>query len=208
MIIDQLRERFGQDKCTGTMVGHESYIVKLLRIIQPKHFVEIGTYRGMSTALWALHCRHATTIDINELPICKEIWDFLEVSDKITHKIVASSDETDEFLANIDFDMAFIDGEHNAKAVECDFGATQKCGCVLFHDYKPDTGIYADCENQRFPDVAAIIDSLEPKPIPFGVKCNQFALWIAEGHALWQSQELLDFLEERKMMTWDDFYKE
>lgn len=208
MIIDQLREKFGDDKCKGTMVGHESYIAKLLRIIQPKNFVEIGTYRGLSTVLWAELCEHVTTIDINELPICEEVWDFMGVRDKVTYKIVANSDETAEFLASFDFDMTFIDGGHDGVSVERDFRMTQQCGCVLFHDYKPDSGIYADCDNQRFPDVSAVIDSLVPKAIPFGVKCNQFAIWIAEGHPLWQNQQLLDFLEKRKMMTWDEFYKE
>lgn len=110
--------------------------------------VEIGTYKGVSTAYIAQFANKVYTFDIRDYPEKYKVWEDLKVKDKICYYTIKGKNENflGEFepernrlnikniLGNIKFDFAFIDGEHNYKAVKDDFEMVKKCGRVLLHD--------------------------------------------------------------------------
>lgn len=119
--------------------------------------VEIGTYKGLSTALIAQFARRVHTFDTVDYREKYRIWKELKVSRNISFYLIKSrtmgkdtftsfagthiptGKEADikTILDKIKFDIAFIDGEHNYKNVKADFELVKKCGRVLFHDVDP-----------------------------------------------------------------------
>ena len=100
-----------------------------------RHAVEIGTYKGTSTALLAHYADTVTTVDkcnfIDKFPL----WIEYGVDKKIRSYMTKKNEDKGLLLATLDFDFAFVDGNHAGYAVEYDFSITEKCGRVLFHDY-------------------------------------------------------------------------
>ena len=113
--------------------------------------VEIGTYRGISAAYIAQFAKKVYTFDIVDYPEKYKMWRDLKVADRIVFNTVKGRyDSTKNFegifedndravdiksiLDGLDFDFAFIDGEHTYKNVKADFELVKKCGRVLFHD--------------------------------------------------------------------------
>lgn len=126
-------------------------------------FVEIGTFRGLSTAVLA---RFGTvhTYDIKPRPECKKVWKDEGVADRIQqHRVydrVQRSDLPDHF------DAAFIDGEHTFDAVRHDFDVVRECGRVVFDDV-----------SVQFPGVVLFVEqlkSLEPGAV---LHQGRFAVW-------------------------------
>lgn len=135
--------------------------------------VEIGTYRGCTTAALATYCNRVVTIDLahgrlernNETHDRWMFWESLGIRNVELH-LIANEKEKADALEGLDFDFAFIDGAHDALSVRRDFKLVERCGCVLFHDYEP-TG--------KHPEVAQFVDSL-PGHIEH---MDLFALWTA-----------------------------
>ena len=106
---------------------------------QPKNIIEIGTYNGLSTVLFASIAEELVyTFDI-VYRNCEYIWNLFNIRHKIDNFIGTKEqiayDIDYRFNRNqIKFDFAFIDGEHTYKAVKRDFALTERCGRVLFHD--------------------------------------------------------------------------
>jgi SAM-dependent methyltransferase len=162
---------FGADIRAGSMLSNEQWIVDLHSILRSRRVLEIGTLHGLSAALWAQFAEHVTTIDIHESAVARRIWDKLGVANKITYRVVKSNDEKRKTIAAEDFDFAFVDGDHSHTGAKIDFACVERCGAVLFHDYKPD--------NWRFRGLVKFIDSLRPLPFAFGPPSGRFALWLA-----------------------------
>jgi hypothetical protein len=127
--------------------------------------VEIGTFRGVSTAILAHYCQKVTTIDIKIFEEAVSLWRFFGVRDKIRYCCVDSDASKAQAIDEIgDFDFAFIDGLHIFDAIKTDFELVKKCGTVLFHDYgMPD-----------IPDVKIFVDTLPFKEVTIK---HPFALW-------------------------------
>jgi hypothetical protein len=98
--------------------------------------VEIGTFRGVSTACLAHYCEEVATVDIKLFEEAISLWKFFGVEPKILYCLVDSDASKAKAIDDFgDFDFAFIDGLHTYDAVEYDFSVVKKCGTVLFHDY-------------------------------------------------------------------------
>ena len=135
--IDALVARFGEGirmNSSMCMPGP-----KLSDILDGKHFkcvLEIGTWQGVSAAILAEHADSVITLDIESRPEPEQVWAMFGVQDKIHRMIVANDEQKAAVVRCLDFDMAFIDANHDRQHVWLDFAITrEKCGNILFHDY-------------------------------------------------------------------------
>jgi hypothetical protein len=149
-----------------------------------RHAVEIGTCKGTSTALLAAYARHVTTFDrfnfMNKFPF----WLEYKVHDKIESHVV-NNEEKVAIIDGLDFDFAFIDGDHEFDGIAIDFEATKKCGRVLFHDYYiPGSPRDLACKwGDITPGVNRLVDSLPESEVYIE---EPFALWTAgKGGGPW-----------------------
>lgn len=145
--------------------------------------LEIGTYRGVSSAEIAQYVDRVVTIDLKhgKLEGAGEnfdrlaFWDSLGVKN-IELRLVADDAEKAAFVRGLDFDLAFIDGGHDARSVAFDFEITKRCGRILFHD-ADDNRLRAskpDAPNHVF----EFISTLPKDEVEF---IDIFALWTASG---------------------------
>lgn len=120
--------------------------------------VEIGTFWGITAAYIAQFANMVHTFDIVDHPQKYKVWRKFKVKDKISFHLVKSRDvigntfkdfegthtlagkeiDIKTIIDTIEFDFAFIDGDHNYKNVKADFELVKKCGRVLFHDIIPE----------------------------------------------------------------------
>ena len=136
-----------------SVIGDEKFH-NFFKEIKVSIVIEIGTYRGISTAYMAQFADKVYAFDIVDYPEKYKIWYDLNVSNKISFHVVNGRCEENEnfegifpknnqaieiktILDDINFDLAFIDGNHDYKNVKADFELVKKCGRVLFHDVDP-----------------------------------------------------------------------
>ena len=120
--------------------------------------VEIGTFWGVTAAYIAQFANKVHTFDIIDHPEKYKVWNDLKVKDKISFHLVKSRDMVGDTFKDfegihkltgkevdiktiidiIEFDLAFVDGDHHYKNVKADFELVKKCGRVLFHDIIPE----------------------------------------------------------------------
>ena len=100
-----------------------------------KHIVEIGTCKGIGTALLVDYADKVTTFDIKRRPTCKPLWEFLGITKKIKHMVIPNREELYKAVESLKFDLVFIDNGKQYKAIINNFRISKKCGKVLFHDY-------------------------------------------------------------------------
>lgn len=139
--------------------------------------LEIGTYRGISTAYLAGLCERVTTIDLVEGRLeqlgqhfdRRAFWRQLAI-DNIDLHLVKDDAEKAALIEQLDFDLAFIDGGKNDIAQ--DFALVRRCGAVLFHDVDRRGEVAFD----------AVIDFVESLPPAEVQVMDIFALWRARHH--------------------------
>lgn len=159
-IVEKYGERFLKQSAIRLRDGDS----RILSLIGGKHYktiIEIGTYRGISTAFLSEYCDRIVTIDICALPEeirewREQLWDDLEIKNIVTHNIF-QDEEKRGIIEKEEFDLAFVDGGHSVDSVRRDFEFVRHCGKVLFHDYGhigPDGG------ERQGNDVKKFIDSL------------------------------------------------
>ena len=143
-----------------------------------KTIVETGTYNGTTTALLAHYADKVITIDkknyIDKFPF----WIDYQVYNKIKSYIIDDDADKAELLKNIDFDFAFIDGDHSEKGVRADFELVKRCGRVLFHDYY-EVGSKLDFGAARSQGVCKVVDELPDDEVAIG---RPFAYWEKSGY--------------------------
>jgi predicted O-methyltransferase YrrM len=111
------------------------YIFKKL-VTKPINLaIETGTYKGTGTAMLARYATNVITIDVKNYIEKYAFWLELGLYDKIESYIVEDEEDKADFLGRVNFDFAFIDGDHSEAGVRADFECVKKCGRVLFHDY-------------------------------------------------------------------------
>ena len=177
-VEDKIIQLMGDDFITNSMIRHEPNAEKVLRLLRPRVLLETGTFKGISTTLWAEHCETVITVDIAPRPEAFELWEKAGVSDKIASVKVLNDTAKKALIRQLSFDFAFIDGDHSGEGVRFDFECVKTASAVMFHDYKPDWGEFESCTNARFPDSARYINSLEPRRTIFGPHCSKMALWL------------------------------
>ena len=186
--------RLGNDITEGSAVDQEEILTEVLLQLRPRRILEVGTRHGISSALFARHAEMVITVDIEKSPLAyrelaREVWSAAGVAHKIKPYLAPGevgwqyNAAKADFIAAQDFDFAFIDGSHHWRDVLFDLRCVRRCGCVLFHDYKPEGGAYADCDNERYQGIADAIDALKPAAYLLGKHCSQMALWLAPDHS-------------------------
>lgn len=104
---------------------------ELLENKKYKNVVEIGTGSGLSTCMISAFVSHVYTFDVRVKNYVRDLFWDMKIKN-ITR--VISRTEIYPFIETLDFDFAFIDGDHTGEAPRLDFEAVKKCGRVLFHD--------------------------------------------------------------------------
>ena len=138
--------------------------------------LEIGTYKGVSSAVLSQHCAMVHTIDLRYGKLEQNLttwdrnafWNSLGISNVALH-LVDDDKEKADVIRTHHFDLAFIDGGHTTAAVQRDFELVKHCGRVLFHD-ADDNG------PGKKNDVHNFIKTLDQTKVVF--MDSIFALWI------------------------------
>ncbi len=135
MVMKELMKKFDKEELMreGSLPNKgEEIITHFLKKKPIKTAVEIGTFNGVSTALLARFAEKVITIDIKDRPLKHKIWDYLKLKN-IKSYIVKGNEEKKKILDNLEFDFAFIDGDHSN--AQPDLELCKKCKRILFHDY-------------------------------------------------------------------------
>lgn len=146
-------------------------IEKVLGCGEFKSVLEIGTYRGVTAAYMAGFVDQVNTIDLKRGKMQWDgqefdrvrLWEALGIGNVSLH-LVSDNNEKANLVSKLDFDFAFVDGDHTYQGVASDFELVKRCGAVLFHDYDQGT------------EVATFVDSLPKSQVQI---MDIFALWRA-----------------------------
>lgn len=142
--------------------------------------LEIGTYKGCTSAEMAQYCERVITIDLRygKLEANGDKWDRAEFwkslgIDNIEFHAIDDDRDKKLLVDAMDFDFAFIDGAHD-RTVADDFELVKRCGHVLFHD-ADDNRLRPGKENK--PNFVYEFISTLPKE---QIQVNDiFALWVS-----------------------------
>jgi len=133
-----------------------------------KHILEIGTNQGMTAALLARFADRVTTIDVKRWDLVQVVMDGFGVGDRVRRIIIPDDLAKARQVAEMDFDMAYIDGDHHRGSVAIDFMIAKRCGHILFHDYPTAT----------YDGAGFLLDELKPEGRI--ERLAPFAWWHAE----------------------------
>jgi hypothetical protein len=148
-MIDKIKQKYGESilRRSALNLPNGAEDIKKFMTIKPiKIAIEIGTFRGITSAWMSQFCDRLYTVDLldgqvqqplwKDLPMRGDIWKYLEIpDDKIWFQPVKCNNSKERFLKKINFDFAFVDGDHSYEGVKKDFELVKRCGRVLFHDY-------------------------------------------------------------------------
>lgn len=95
--------------------------------------VEIGTWKGLTALVLARRFDEVISIDVVADNDRERIARFVGVKN-VRFITVADNAEKARVIAGLDFDAAYIDGDH-AHDTESDFALVERCGCVLIHEH-------------------------------------------------------------------------
>lgn len=187
VFYDFVRSQFGELTILRSILmeaSDEKKFRDIIEIIRPKRVVEIGTAKGISALLMSVIADNICTFDILDYPEKYILWNIHNVNNKIQFYHCENNDDKKEELDKMDFDFAFIDGDHSFSGVSFDFGCVNKCGRVLFHDYflkdtkhslaKEYPKYGSDYGNHNGWDVTNFVDSLPKEEVTIN---EPFAYW-------------------------------
>jgi predicted O-methyltransferase YrrM len=169
MIQKKLIEKFGNKinemSCVYIADGENSFR-KLLGNKKYNVGIEIGTYQGVSTAIMAEYCKKVYAVDIIDLPLRNEIFDFLNIKNVDFYKCEKDFSDKEKHIKNIlkneKVDLAFIDGDHWGEALKQEWDLLKEVKTVIIHDYE-----------EAFPIVKKFCDSIDKKAYKTA-SCNLF----------------------------------
>jgi predicted O-methyltransferase YrrM len=123
---------------------------------KPKSIIELGTYYGCTSVMFASMGTDVVSFDVREYPETKEImarvYDEKTMGD-ITFVTVNNRQGIKNFLRGCDYDFAFVDTVHDDyNHVKADWLTVRACCRVLFHDY-------------HFKEVKQLVDEIGGKQI-------------------------------------------
>jgi len=149
--------------------------------------VEIGTYRGLSTAVLVSLGIHVHTFDVVFQEDAPLMWEHLDCSEMVNYHVPPFCKQEEflnlkreelgkviwdeslirdarewnrEVIQKLHFQFAFIDGQHTYEDCRADFSMVKRCGLVLFHD-----------NTNAFPGVKRLAQEIGARSI------GEFALW-------------------------------
>lgn len=179
---EEIRKTFGKDGLHWSCLGNDGerkfrmlIEMALATIPEEPRILEIGTHRGVSTTILAqFGC--VMTYDIIDWPLRHKVWEHFGVTGRIHSVVLNSSVEKGNALLaaalnEVDFHLAFVDGNHEYESVKANFQAVKKCGRVIFHDFT---------YNQRhIPRTVRFVNQISHGRI---TKMPPFALWESLDH--------------------------
>lgn len=166
-LFSQIFKKFGADAFRRSSAVEPAFE----KIIQKCGFrgrrcVEIGSYNGITAIVLSKYFDEVVSFDIFPHTIKHTLVETLGITN-IKFVDVKDNQEKYAFLDGLDFDAAYIDGDHEHDT-ETDFKAVKRCGRVLFHEY---------WDTQ--PPVVKLVDSL--RAIGNVTVEGKFALWSASN---------------------------
>lgn len=91
---------------------------EVLAVARPTRVLETGSYRGVSTEFWALHCERVVSIDPSpNLAVRRDLHARLAHYPHV-HLIEACSPWVPN--GNFDFDLVYLDGDHSYETVRAE----------------------------------------------------------------------------------------
>lgn len=148
-IMTKLNSIERADIIAHSSIEQSDFLASFVQSLNPNGILEIGTYNGISTVVLASIAKHVYTFDIAYRD-AEFILNLFNLRYKVS--MCAAPQEQIDFefhcLHNcwsgywkdwLNFDFAFIDGDHTYEAVKHDFSLVNFTGRVLFHDvdYEP-----------------------------------------------------------------------
>lgn len=142
-LLAALREETAQHPEAKMQISADQgqFMATLLRLIQARSVLEIGTFTGYSTLAMMLALPsdgHIVACDISEdyTKVARRYWSEAGVADRITLHIAPASQTLDELLANgkaNTFDAAFIDADKESYDVyfERSLGLVRPGGLIM-----------------------------------------------------------------------------
>ena len=173
--VDRVLQEFGMRAMRGTALTYHDVKTNKRHNVEPLYrevvkgkgkALEIGTFRGVSTAVLGHYYDEVVTIDVMRNQEAIMLWRWAGVHEKIRSWIIDTDESKRWAVEDFDFNFAFIDGMHTYDAVKYDFECVKHCGHVVFHDY----GISSTFGVKKF------VDTLPQSEIT--VK-YPFAIWTA-----------------------------
>lgn len=194
-LAETLGKEFGDTIAFATSVGDG--LEAQLAGKHFRHILEIGTMHGLSAVVLAAHADKVTTVDIEHRPVTDEVLKAAGVFDRVEQVIVKDDAEKERVVAQLWYDMAFVDAAHSRIGVLTDFAIVKVCGSVLFHDYpsvpersSPETYLW-----QRYgwawdhaDGIGFLLDVIRPEGKI--IRCAPFAWWLSEEAARAETLDL------------------
>jgi hypothetical protein len=133
--------------------------------------LEIGTLRGLSSAVLACFAEKVFTIDVEENADRPKVYGALDrdIRNRICSIVVPDNDAKVLLVRALSFNFAYIDAGHTEGQVAIDFGLTRRCGEMLFHDYP------ASASGRN--GVSLVLDATKEGVV---TPCKPFAWWRAK----------------------------
>jgi predicted O-methyltransferase YrrM len=169
-VTSRLRARFGEEVLSASALVHGgrevvARQVARIRRLRPRTIVEIGTRYAAFAALLGRIAERVVTLDLHEAPVVPDVLECAGATNVVPIR-VADNAAKGLLLDCLDFDLAFVDGNHERAGVAFDFAHVRRCGVVLFHDYA-DPGFHG---------VTEFVDSLAEGTV---LRDAPFAWWFA-----------------------------
>jgi len=174
------------ESCPAQLLPEERWILySIVRGLQPKRCLEIGTLHGGSALLTVAALDEigaGTLICVDDCPrISAENWALLQ------HRVVLKEGKSADVLATLageQFDFAFVDGDHSTQGAATDLE-------LIIPMMSP--GAYIACHDSHYEPVRAAIDAVlsrHPKMLDCGTLTKTKA-WDPDRTLAWGGIRLL-----------------
>ena len=154
-------------------------LLELLAVAKPKRVLEIGSYAGVSTEIFALHCQRVVTIDPSpDLRVRRRLhaavahYPHVEIIEGLSLEKMPTINEK--------FDLIYLDGDHSYDTVKAEIKLApsffEPCGgrWLAGHDYTPLDDIT--------PGVKMAVDEMLGVP-PYRFSDSSWLCWKDVSHA-------------------------
>lgn len=128
-------QRFGHEVLRRSSVFHGLRRFLLENEIRGARCFEIGTWNGLTACVLSDYFREVVSVDVHPTKLKHQVVQHLAIPN-IRFVDVADNARKAEVAASVDFDFAYIDGNH-VDDTEADFEMVKKCKRVLFHEVWP-----------------------------------------------------------------------
>lgn len=132
-VLTSIFARFGAEpfRRSSVLEGLSDFIAA--RRFSGRRCVEIGSWKGLTAIVLARHFDEVISVDVVSDPERDVIAQAAGVAN-VRFVTVTDNAEKARFIAALDFDAAYVDGDH-ARDTDTDFALVRGCGRVLFHEY-------------------------------------------------------------------------